>query len=138
MSTDRNLSSKGFTLIEVIVTLVLVSIAAASLATYISRSANQVHRPRETLRDILSLQAVIENIVSSHNALMDVDALSLEIGSEGSSADNDFGVYYVLHNRFVEFDGANEEMSAVTNELLKVSIQNDLGESLTRLFVRAP
>jgi prepilin-type N-terminal cleavage/methylation domain-containing protein len=138
MRTNRNLSSKGFSLIEVIVALVLISIAAASLATYISGSANQVNRPRETLRDILSLQAVMENIVSSHNALMDVDALSAEIGSEGSSENNDFGGYYVLHNRFVEFDGANEEMSAVTNDLLKVSIQNDLGESLTRLFLRSP
>jgi prepilin-type N-terminal cleavage/methylation domain-containing protein len=138
MSTNRNLSSKGFSLIEVIVALVLISIAAASLATYISGSANQVNRPRETLRDILSLQSVMENIVSSHNALMDVDALSLEIGSEGNSENNDFGGYYVLHNRFVEFDGDNEEVSAVTNDLLKVSIQNDLGESLTRLFLRSP
>ena len=138
MSTNRNLSSKGFSLIEVIVTLVLISIAAATLATYISRSANQVNRPRETLRDILSLQSVMENVVSRHNVLMDVDALSVEIGSEGNSANNDFGVYNVLHNRFVEFDGANEEMSAVTNDLLKISIQNDLGESLTRLFLRTP
>jgi prepilin-type N-terminal cleavage/methylation domain-containing protein len=138
MSKNRNLSSKGFSLIEVIVALVLISIAAASLVTYISHSANQVNRPRETLRDILSLQAVMENVVARHNALMDVDSLSAEIGSEGNSVDNNFGVYYVRHNRFVEFDGANEEMSAVTNELLKVSIQNDLGESLTRLFVRSP
>ena len=138
MSTNRNLSSKGFSLIEVIVALVLISIAAATLATYISRSANQVNRPRETLRDILSLQSVMENVVSRHNVLMDVDALSAEIGSEGNSANNNFGVYNVMHNRFVDFDGANEEMSAVTNDLLKISIQNDLGESLTRLFLMAP
>ncbi len=136
MSTIAGRRQEGFTLIEVILALVLIAIAGAMLATLVSRSTTQVNRPRETLGAAFSLQAVMENIVARHIVLGNLGALSAEIGSEGSTPDNDFGVYEVLHNRYIAFDGGNQEVLAtVTNNLLKISIRDNLGETITRLFM---
>ena len=128
----------GFTLVEVIVALMLVSVLAAMMMTFISQSLNQVNRPRETLDAVLSLQSVMESVVARHELLGDLSDLSAEVGSESSSASNNFGVYQVQHNRFVTFDGGKAEISSTNNSLLKISIRNDLGETVTRLFTGDP
>jgi type II secretory pathway pseudopilin PulG len=139
MNASRQLQGAGFSLVEVIFALVLIAVAGAMLVTLVSRSSTQVNRPRETLSEALSLQSVMENIVARDAVLGDLSVLSAEIGSEGSAANNSFGVYDVLHNRFVEFDGANQEVVAVTTtNLLKVSIRDNLGETITRLFSEEP
>jgi len=137
MNNLKHNRRSAFTLIEVIVALVLISIAGAMMATLISRSLVQVNRPREMLAEAFLLQSVMENIVARHSALSDVDVLSQEVGGEGIRINNSFGLYTVQHNRFVWFDGFSQEIGAsATNNLLKISIQNDLGEKITRLFAR--
>jgi prepilin-type N-terminal cleavage/methylation domain-containing protein len=133
----RDLRSKrGFTLIEVIIAVVLVALAASILIVMVSRSAMGVHRPRVLLSKAYSLQATMENIVAFSRQIDDVDTLAEEVGVEGSSPANEFGNYLVEHNRFVAYDSEGDEVPATTNRLLKISIQNDLGETLTRLFAR--
>ena len=138
MSATGHRERTGFSLIEVIVALLLMAIAAAIMVTYISHSLNRVHRPRETITSVFSIHAVMENIVDRHDVLGDLSDLSAEIGAESSAADNDFGVYQVKHNRYVDFDGANSEFTSASNALLKVSIRNEFGETLTRLFTGDP
>jgi prepilin-type N-terminal cleavage/methylation domain-containing protein len=127
----------GFTLVEIIVALVLIAIAASILATLISRSTTQANVPRQVLREAFALQAVMENVVARHEALDDLAALKDEIGDEGSAVDNDFGVYTVLDNHNVAFDADDQEEAVATNGLLKVSIQNQVGETISRLFTEA-
>ena len=134
MRSTRHSRSSGFSLVEVIVALVLIGVVAAVATTFISNSMTQVHRPRETLSAAFSIQAVMENVVARHAALGDLSDLSAEIGPENSSANNSLGIYQVQHNRFIAFNNSNDEISTTTNSLLKVSIQNDLGEKITRLF----
>ena len=138
MSMPKLPKRTGFSLIEVIVALLLVGIAAAIMATYISQSLNRVNRPRETISSAFFLHAVMENIVARHDVLGDLSDLSAEIGAESSAADNNFGVYQVQHNRYVDFNGGNVEFASASNALLKVSIRNELGETLTRLFTGDP
>ncbi len=127
----------GFTLVEIIVALVLIAIAASILAMLISRSTTQANVPRQVLREAFALQAVMENVVARHEALDDLSALRDEIGDEGSAVDNDFGVYTVLDNHNVAFDADDKEEAVATNGLLKVSIQNQVGETISRLFTEA-
>ncbi len=134
MNSDKCDRRAGFTLVEIIVALVLVGIAGAVLATLISRTAYQMNRPREVLREAFALQAVMENIVARHDELDDLGQLSAQIGDEGSLVDNAFGPYLVVDNHLVDFDAQDEEVASATNALLKVSIQNQVGETLSRLF----
>lgn len=63
-------------------------------------------------------------------------ALQNNIGAEGSSQVNGYGKYYVDKNTFIEFDPATgNETSSIKNEILKVSLKNEIGETLTALFI---
>ena len=132
MRVARQDRAPGFTLIELIITLVMASILAAMFLPYLGRTFARSHLPRIWLQDAYSLQTVMENIISAHTGTL--DDLSAAIGTEGSSQANSFGSYDVIHNRFVGFDGGGNETTAPgTNNLLKVSVQNDLGDVLTRV-----
>ncbi len=128
---------RGFTLVEIIGALVLIAIAGSILTTLISRSTMQANVPRQVLREAFALQGVMENMVARHEELDDLETLMVEIGAEGSVADNDFGVYKVRHNHLVAFDADDQESVSATNELLKVSVQNGVGETISRLFTEA-
>jgi prepilin-type N-terminal cleavage/methylation domain-containing protein len=134
MKARRLGSRDGFTLVEIIVALVLIAIAGAILTTLISRTAIRMNRPRVQLREAFALQAVMENLVAHHKDLDDLALLSDQIGDEGADVANQFGSYQVVDNHLVTFDGDDAEVASATNSLLKVSIRNPLGETLSRLF----
>ena len=68
-------------------------------------------------------------------------ALKAKIGAQGTDQNNDYGNYTVVDNDFIKFTlvlGIWEEASLSggdPEETLKVTIQNDLGETLTTLFM---
>jgi prepilin-type N-terminal cleavage/methylation domain-containing protein len=68
------------------------------------------------------------------------DKLSLEtlkgnIGEETFPQDNNYGKYYVVKNDYIQFDNANQEIADNTyKKILKVTIKNGNGETLTALF----
>ena len=59
----------GFTLIEVIVTLVLASVIAAMLSSFFGTSLTRSGEPIQRLMNSTNLQQVMENIVSDYNRL---------------------------------------------------------------------
>jgi len=59
----------GFTLIEVIVALVLVSVIAAMLTSFFGTSLTRSGEPVQRLKNSTNLQQVMENIVSDYNRL---------------------------------------------------------------------
>jgi len=56
-------SRSGFTLIEVIVTFVIVAVMAAMLASFFDTSLTQSGAPITRLKEASNLQLVMENIV---------------------------------------------------------------------------
>ncbi len=123
----NKLRTTGFTLIEVIIAIILSAIAMAAILPMLDRVFQLSHEPQQQLRDGLSLQAAMEDLVTWHtNGL---EALKDHVDSEGVA-----GRYAVQYNGYVSFPGNVESPVVVSNNLLKVTIQNDLGETLTRLF----
>lgn len=118
----------GFTLIEVIVTLLIAAIALAAVIPFLGDVFLRSHEPRRQLRQAMDLQAAMENVVAAHTGTL--DELQAYVGPEQQLF---FNRFRVLANGYVDFDSGNEIASG-QNRLLKVTIENDLGETLTRLF----
>ena len=132
----------GFTLIEVIVALVLAAIAMAAILPMLDRVFQLSHEPRTTLQDGLDLQAAMDGLVTLHEAhFNDVAWLKNNLAAHLPS-----GIGVVMSNtHYVEFtiigDGRGRERlpgSVTATNLLKVTLQNSLGERATRLFTVPP
>jgi prepilin-type N-terminal cleavage/methylation domain-containing protein len=134
--TTQNDKHAGFTLIEVIIAIVMIGVAASMLIGIVGRSVSGIQQPRETLAKAHQLQSTMENIVAYAREVDDVDQLSAAIGAIGTDMNNAFGAYHVSQNEFVIYDGAGVEVAASSNTLLKIAIRGQSGEVLTRLFAR--
>ena len=125
--------TRGFSLVEVIVAIVVTAVAATVAIPYLNGILTRSQRPMATLRAAIDLHTAMENIVGAYTN--NPAALSASVGAEGGSYQNVYGQYAVVYNRFIQFSGANAEQAATgTNLLLKVAIRNSQGETLTRLF----
>lgn len=212
MKSRINDSPAGFTLIEVIVTIVVLAFVTSMMASYFGTAITQSSAPIFRLNNTTSLNRIIENITAqgrqiSHwlpNTSYAVDdvvvpttpnlngfkyrctaqgtsgtteplwkiasgatvsdgapvtwaqngnaptlnELQTAIGAEGQDYNNVFGSYRVIQNRFIAFDGSNQEMNIdstptdpVYGRFLKVVIGFPLdapgrtAETRTALFV---
>jgi prepilin-type N-terminal cleavage/methylation domain-containing protein len=73
MIRSRKISRSGFTLIELIVTLVIAAIGAAMLYTFFGPAFTQSSVPIARLRQVSNLQQVMENIVADYNRLNQIN-----------------------------------------------------------------
>lgn len=62
---------RGFTLIEIIITLVLMGIAAAMVSTFATRGITQASAPMAYLQTDVGLQLVMENMIDQLHELFD-------------------------------------------------------------------
>jgi len=138
MTKDGKLPNK-FTLLEVVVTLMLLSILAAIIAPYyltaIKGSPESILRLSTSLR----IHAVAETINADYllNYKTDLATLKNNIGSENSNQNNTYGIYTIVYNRYITFDDDGNEQNDTSgdNNLLKVTITNSQGtDSTTILF----
>lgn len=125
---------RGFTLIEVIIALVLVAIAGTLLVVFMGAALTRSADSAITLGRTYKLQRVMENIraASRTNSVIQVSA---SVGAEGTSQNNSFGEYDVIHNRTIQFVGNAEQHAPGTTNILKVTIRSDSGERLTALLI---
>lgn len=136
---------KGFTLIEVIATIMLAGVVGAMTFSFFGKSFVEGPKPVSNLNKALGLQAVMENInqdytrnyAGSDTAL---STLKAKIGSVNSTYNNKYGSYKVAYNDFIKFSSTGGTESSSTcgmcaKDLLKVTIQQtDTKETLTALF----
>lgn len=125
----------GFTLVEVIVALTLAAALGALLMVYMGRAMERSSDGVIGLGNAYALQGTMENIRewAQTNSLA---ATSTSIGAEGSSQNNAFGEYDVIHNRFIRFSAQSEIVDVTgTNDVLKVTIRNDEGDRLALLLM---
>lgn len=125
-ATRRN---TGFTLIELIVTIVVAALAMAAVIPFLGDVFLRSHEPGVQLHAALELQTAMENLLAGHTGSL--EDLYNQIGPEGSFLSD--GVRLV-EKRYVEFNGNVESEAEAESGLLKIRLENSLGESTTRLF----
>jgi len=146
MATLTKLKSTGFTLVEVIITLVVSAIVGTMLVSVLGTSMTKSSEPIFRIQKSFALQRVMENFVTANEkyyagdlpGLRDAIAggVSTPVGNEGATLDNSFGQYTIVENHYIKFVSNQEETAgdADIHNLLKVTIKNGNNESLTYIF----
>ncbi len=120
----------GFTLLEIILTLVLAAIVGTGLVQYLGKSLTKSSIAIQRSRQAYELQQVMEDITEDYRENFSSNLVGLQ--NKISTYD---GTYDVDANKFIKF--TNETEAVLDNgdpeDLLKVTIRNDSG-ILTTLF----
>ena len=134
--------ARGFTLIEIIITLVLLGFMAAMFSTLFSRAFTESSTPLVRLDQDVELASVMENMIADYKnpiAPKTLTVMNSAIGSAMSDQNNNYGVYRVVDNKYIAFDASGNEIDDTTgtNNILKVTIQSTQAgnaQTLTYLF----
>jgi len=127
---------RGFTLMELTITLVVGSILMLGMLPLIRMAVNQGVATQLQMRDVLELQSLVERLSAWHGT-NNVVSTKMTLGSPGEKSGIDsLGDFYLHSVNYVYFDTNNtgQTMVAVTN-LLEVSVglvQN--GPLLSKIF----
>lgn len=145
--------ASGFTLIEVIITLVLMGIMASMFSTMFTGAFTQSSQPLQTLAQDVNLSLIMEKMIATYEGYAPTDngpisqdnlsSLKVTIGAEGETKDLGGGPYYVVENHFVSYDtsGTETDLGNTASDYLKVTIQSTAGankQTLTYLFTKRP
>ncbi len=122
----------GWTLVELILTLVVVAIVMSSVVPFLGRVFARSHESSAQFRDALALQTGMEELVACQTGRL--ARLSAHLGPEGGVWAGDLTV---IENRFIWFDGGVETEGTGGTNVLKVTLENSLGERVTRLFAES-
>jgi prepilin-type N-terminal cleavage/methylation domain-containing protein len=136
MTNDR-----GFTLIEIIISLVVLAILATMVVSYMGSSVRDSVQPTIRLQNTMALQAVMENIRADINNNNDLALLKGAVGSGDQS--NIYGDYTVVKNEYIKFNAATNNEEADTPgstgnddiDVLKISVKDSSGLTITSFFV---
>jgi prepilin-type N-terminal cleavage/methylation domain-containing protein len=134
----------GFTLIELIVVIVVTSIFVTMMVQFVYTSGVKSTAPIFVLGKSLKIDEILESITSDYlqNYTLDLNLLQTRIGKrEGSDQNNGYGVYRVIHNRFIKFVANSEKVSphgdSENGNLLKVTIESiNSKERLTAIYYK--
>lgn len=143
---DRS-NSKGFTLIEAIIAIIAAAILGVMAFTYSQTSLTKSAQPLNQSQKAMELQRVMESIFADYDLSYKADLVSLQakIGEMTSQQPPPagYGPYTLVDNKFVKLVGTDFEDIDPDNDppeiqkiILKVTIKNDLGETLTMLFTK--
>ena len=129
--------SRGFTLIEVIVMIIISSILSAALVQVAGTALTSSTTPLKRFQAELVLRQTMENFYEHFLRVYkpdeDLAKLKKRIGKEGKTKSNTYGDYIVVYNRFITFDADDNEIEGGTS-LLKVVIKNSYGSTVSQLF----
>ena len=136
--------TSGFTLLEVIITLTVGALLMAVIIPYLGTSVTKSSEPLTNLRNTLLIYQTMENMTADYRSqkadgTYDPAVFHNNIstlGAEGTDESNDYGDYHVVENRFILFDGADQETTAGgAQHILKVTIRPlTFGATFTTLF----
>jgi prepilin-type N-terminal cleavage/methylation domain-containing protein len=143
MRLTRGEQTRGFTLLEVVISLVIAAILMALIIPYLGTALTKSGFPLLQLRTTMAVFQAMENMNANYRAQQDGATLNLPtlrttIGAENTNRTNAYGTYKVVRNRFIQFNGAGQEIAAGANQdILKVTIQDvNGGPQFTTLFTR--
>ncbi|MFW5488182.1 MAG: prepilin-type N-terminal cleavage/methylation domain-containing protein [Desulfovibrio sp.] len=139
--------SAGFTLIELVLTIVVIAILAAAAVPYITEGTAPVVQSVARLKDSLLLNAVMENIIVDFEAQPDA-VQAVEDFHQSHISNTDYGEglddgadypYQVIENNLIRFANGGETSSGVTMEncdgvRLTIASSTNQGLRLTYFF----
>jgi prepilin-type N-terminal cleavage/methylation domain-containing protein len=139
---------EGFTLIEIIVAIVVLAIAAAMMVPFFGKALTQSPAPIANLQQSTSLQAVMENIISDSDSFLFPPVTGRKSGPtnctdlgtlQGRINTNNprYGTYTVIQNGFINnttLVGPPSNTCDLTHNILQVTVSDTTGETLTSLF----
>ena len=137
-----NLNQKGFTLIEVIVTIVVASILGVMFLQYMGTSMTGSVEPVIRVQSAFTIKQVMEKMTADYKKLM---ALTTPLatfkthvqGGNNEANDPYFGPYTVVYNNYITFTENGVQVSESGDRILKVTIADVNGEQrLTTLFTK--
>jgi len=124
---------RGFTLIEIIVSLIVASILGVMLISFMGSNVMQSANPVLLSQNGAYLNQIMENIGADYKSLMATSATPMttfisNIGTEGTSQTRYADVahpYTVVHNRRISFPAGSPvtEQPDNSGKILKVTIQ---------------
>lgn len=133
----------GFTLLEIIVSLVLVSILASLAVSFFGAGVKRTDVPMTQLQTDSVLQATMENIIQDYKNKFtkDLPSLTNKIQSAGTTSSvyaPSGASYYVSENTYVSLSGNAFTSSGTETNYLLVTIKpsSASGVSLTYLFTK--
>jgi len=107
------MKSRGFTLLELLITLTVAAVLGAMLLTFLGTNVMQSGNPVVTVGDYNDLNQVMERIVEEYKARIKNGNLKIG-GTAGllSWVQANYGSYVDGANtKFITFDGTNREVS---------------------------
>jgi len=131
-------ASDGFTLIEIVITIVIGAVLGALIVPFLSKALTASSEPIQRLSSAMDLKLVVENIIEKYEQNpTDLASLKSAIGDEDTTQSNSYGSYEVVSNRYIKFSSYND--TSITGgdpeNLLKVTVKStDTGETVTTLF----
>jgi prepilin-type N-terminal cleavage/methylation domain-containing protein len=138
--------AKGFTLLEVIVTLVVAAILGTILVAFMNSNLVRSADPVVNVGRAYNLEKVMENITADYKNNIATGATPLatmksNIGTAGGGTiTNAYGSYKVIYNDYITFtcDGSNNcTASSGGSSILKVTIADPLNiQKITALFTQ--
>ena len=141
----RSYGCDGFTLVEIIITLLVAIILGSILMQYLGSAVTHSSTPMKRLVAETALQTVADSIIGAFRQAAPSDSgtwsdFQNTIGPAGTAQNNGYGEYRVLFNDFIQFDSAGHEAADVYGTLpeniLKVIIAGADDDTLTFLLIR--
>jgi type II secretory pathway pseudopilin PulG len=144
LSNDKPRAA-GFTLVEIIITLLVAVILGAVMLQYMGSALSQSSTPIKRLLAEAALQTVADNIIGDFRQTAPSGSTGWNdfqsgVGAAGTDQNNAYGEYRVLFNDFIQFDAAGNEIPDVygtaPENILKIVIAEAGDDSLTFLLIR--
>ena len=128
----KGFNQNGFSLLEVIVTLVVAGILAAMLVQFMGANITRSVTPVVNVQNAYAAESVMESMLADYKKLLVQDIAPM--ATFKSRVDSGYyGTYAVEHNDYIAFAGGLETPGG--NTLLKVSISVG-NQKFTALFAK--
>ena len=117
-----NRDTRGFSLLEIIVTLTVASVLGAILVQFMGTNLTGSVQPLIRVQDAFRLSQVMETMVADYNQLMTTAAAPLDTFKDRVETNSPgYGTYTLLESAYVTFDAGGNEVSG-GDKMLKVTI----------------